>query len=92
MQVQECRGAAGAAGARVHLGCEPLWVPGEHGRLADVVEATVEHDDTLEAHPRTPVGGHAQLEAVDVALDGVHRDTAQLGTLWAGGRGEGRGR
>ena len=53
---------------------QPLGVPGEHGRLPDVVEAQVEHADTLHADAAAGVGRAAVPERVDVSLDRLDSD------------------
>jgi len=48
---------------------EALGVAGEEGGLADVVQAQVQHDHTLEANAAASVRRRSVPEAVNVALD-----------------------
>ena len=62
-------------------GGQPLGVPGEHGRLPDVVEAQVEHADTLHADAAASVGRAAVPEGVDVSLDRLDSDAVSRRSL-----------
>mmetsp|Transcript_23133 Transcript_23133/g.59104 ORF Transcript_23133/g.59104 Transcript_23133/m.59104 type:complete len:476 (-) Transcript_23133:597-2024(-) len=63
------------------LGRQALGVAWEHGGLADVVQAQVQHDHALQAHARAAVGRGAQAEGVDVRRDGLQRHAPHLGAL-----------
>lgn len=58
-------------------GLEALRVAREHRRLADVVEAAVEHHDALEADAAAAVRRRADAERVDVGLDRLDVDAAR---------------
>ena len=50
---------------------DSLGVPGEHGRLPDVVEAEIEHADALHPDAAASVWGTAVSERVNVRPDRI---------------------
>lgn len=63
---------------------QALGVAREERRLADVVQPAVQHHHALQAHPAPAVRRGAQLEAVDVGLDGVQGDATRSRTRCGG--------
>lgn len=60
---------------------QPLGVAREHGGLADVAEAEVQHNDTLEANTTAAVGKSTEAERVNVVLGRLLRDAKRLHAL-----------
>lgn len=60
---------------------ETFRVSREHGRLADVVEAEIKHDHTLETDTTTGMGWASVAEGVNVRLYLVHVDVVMLSSL-----------
>jgi hypothetical protein len=73
--------ARGTEEKKGHLREESAGVAGEHGGLADVLQAKVEHDDSLQADASASVGQCAVPEGVHVALDGCDGDVECVGAL-----------